>query len=1173
MHMFSGRRLPLRFFPVLLGPLVALAFFLPPAAADETAEDREATLLFNTASRFYRQKNWEDAAATFGELLTKFPGHRDAAEARFARGYCLNRVGKHAAAVEVLRLAVRDEGTPWAADSNFYLGRSLEALAQEAKSDSEERTRRLLAAAESYGRAAELYARDEKSPPPAGSAGAEGPPPAEKARDFRVLSLGAQGEALYQAGKAQEAVAALEPLIAGGGESLQGSPYFQRGVYVLGLARHALAKKLGSSFEGARVALALAALPRFDKEPLWEEAAYLLARLLHQENNLEGAVEAYGPVVRKGGGRAPEAAYYRALALYEEQKPETLGKAREELGRFLREHSSHALAGRARFYEALCAFDLKDHTAASAAFQTVATESPDLAGRALLRRGQALLLRSEPDAAGATEALTRAVSLLEGEGAGGAAADPAALERAAEARYWLGEALSAQGSRLVEAAQAYGEVFQRYAAAAPELAEKGLYQKARSLYLAKRPVEAAAACELYRKTYPAERATFWAETTLLAAECAFHAEAGAIPEAARREAPPLYLEAGKTLKNPAEARRARYMAGVSLYFLGQHRQAAQQLEEVAREVAQDAQAAQQLPELSFYLADALAQEPRKETATEEDRARWKKAAALYSEYLDRSKDGTHLPNALINLGLCQEWLGDQEAARKAFDRFLTQFPAHELAGQVRFELGNTRLAAGDLEGAAKAYAAAAEAGSGAAPMIAARALFQKAMLERRLNKPAEAAQTLAGLLAAPAEAVKSDAEGQRMLRDAAYQRSVALLEAGKGDEARAGLEAFLGQNSGSPQEAEARNQLARSLLDAGKPAEALKPLEPLLTAGASQVGRDQALYLAAWCHSALAASADGATQAREREEMEASYRRLIAEHPQSVLAVDSMLELGQNLFNRKAYAEAKKWLEQVREALETATVPPPTDSPARARDLAERSAFGLGFIAFEEGDFPLAAKLFDRVLENPQGALAPRAAFQAGRAFMRSSNFAEAAVRFERVTGELAARAGDLVEEALLRLGESYHQLMKYPEALKALDRQLREFPDGELRHEARFGRGFALQFSGDFDGAAEAYRSVATASRQPVAARAQYHIGECRVEQGRHRDAAKEFNTTVANFDLEGPYREWVRRSLLGAGLAFQQVGDNKAAAAQFRELVERFGDSEEGRAAQERLKALGGK
>ena len=1147
------------------------------SARGDEAEDREAALLFNTASRFYRQKNWDDAANTFGEFLKKFPAHHDAAEARFAAGYCLNRVGKHAAAVELLRLAVRDENTAWSADSHFYLGRSLEALAQDSKNDAEERARRLVAAAESYGKSADLYAKDTGAAVPPetaeSKAGGEagGARSKEKSRDFRVLALSAQGEALYQAEKHAEATQALKRLL-DETETLGSSSYYQRGVYVLGLARHALAKKQRSGFAEAREALLAASQPRFEKEALWEEAAYLLARLTHQENDLEKAIEYYAPVVKKGGGRAAEAAYYRGLALYESQKSESLARAREELARFLREYPKHALLGKARFYEALSAFDLKDFAGCEAAFGAVATESPDLAGRALLRRGQALLLKDEPNPAAAAEALLSAAQLLEKD-ALQTPSDATLPQRAAEALYWQGEALLAQSGKLAEAAQAFGAVQARFAKESPELAEKGLYQQARALYLAGQHAEAAEACELYRKSYGQEKGLYFAETLLLSAECGFHGDAGSVSEALRREAPRYYREAAAALKDGTEARRARYMSGVSLYFLADYKQAAQALEEVYSEVSKNAPAAAALSELAFYLADSLTQQPRRETATAEDRERWSRAVQLYTAYLDKSKDGTHIPNALVNLGLAQEWLEDHDGARKTFERFLTQFPSHALASQVRFELGNTRLVSGDLEAAATAYASAAESPGAQGSLLPARALYQKAMLERRMGKSALAAETLTGLIAKHEPGLKAEEQGQKLLRDATYQRSVALLESGKGDEARTELEQFLTKNAGSPQEAEARNQLGRSLLDAGKPLESLKALEPLLEGGAVLPGRDQALYLAAWCHSALSAVKDAADSPKQKEEMEAAYRKLIGEHPQSPLAVDAMLELGQNLFNRKAYAEAKKWLEQVREALETSVAPAPADSAVRTRDLVDRSLFGLGFIAFEERDFQGSAKLFDRVLENTASALAPRAAFQAGRAYMKQGIFADAAARFDRVVNEFEARAKDLHEEGLLRLGESYHQLQKYPDTVKVLDRSLKEHPDGELRHEARFARGFALQFSGDFDGAVEAYRGVVNATRQPVAARAQYHIGECRVEQSRHRDAAKEFSATVANFDLDGPYREWVRRSLLAGGIAFQTAGDAAAASAQLRELVERFPDSDEGKAAVDRLKALGSK
>jgi outer membrane protein assembly factor BamD (BamD/ComL family) len=105
--------------------------------------------------------------------------------------------------------------------------------------------------------------------------------------------------------------------------------------------------------------------------------------------------------------------------------------------------------------------------------------------------------------------------------------------------------------------------------------------------------------------------------------------------------------------------------------------------------------------------------------------------------------------------------------------------------------------------------------------------------------------------------------------------------------------------------------------------------------------------------------------------MESAYRKLIGEHPSSSLAVDAMLELGQTLFNRKAYAESQKWLLQVRESLEAQTVPLEPAAQTRSKELLERALFGLAFIAFEKEEFAEAASLFDRVAENAASPLAP----------------------------------------------------------------------------------------------------------------------------------------------------------------------------------------------------------
>jgi TolA-binding protein len=1226
--------------------IAVLAFALAPGARADEASDREALLLFNTGSRFYRQKNWRDAAQSFGEFLRRFPGHRDAPEARFAAGYALHRTGDHAAAVEVLRLAAREDGPSWSAEASFYLGRSLEGLAGEAGSDAPARVRRLTEAAESYARAAERYAKAEAAGAGAAAKGAGAPrsshdparsphdparsphdparsphdparsphdparsphDPARsphdsarekedapaKARDGRVLSLSSQGEALYQAGKHGESARALLVLLEER-EALETSPYYQRGAYVLGLARREDAR--GSSpaggpndpakrYRDARAALEVAAAPRWEKEPLWEEAAFLLARLAHEDGDLDAAIDGYGRVEEKGKERAAEASYHRALARYETGAPAQVAEARKALALFLGDRPTHPLAPRARFHEALAAFDLKDYSAAAAGLAEAARESPDLAGRALLRRGQALLLGEPRDPAGALEALGKAFDALAAE-ATGPGADPASRARAAEALYWKAEALSADEGALPAAAEAFGEVHARFARDAADLAEQALYQKAKTLLRAGRHAEGARASEEYRKAYPSGRARFLGEALLVAAECAFQADGAQGTGPLRREAPRYYREAAQALDDPAEAGRARYMEGIALYSLGDWLAAARALDALRRD--DDARAA--FPELPFFLADALAQAPRATPPSAEDRERWKRAVAHYGEYLAGSKDGSTLPrsaSALLNMGLLQGWLDDRAGARTAFEKFLEAHPRHDQRAQVRFELASALLALEDLEGALPAYAAAAAEpmpdGShgparGADPLLPARALYQKAMIERRLKRPAAAAETLGSLLEAHSKVLSDPSAPARQLADDAhYQRAVALLEAGKTDEARDLLAKHLEEREGSAHEAEARTQLARTLLDQGRPGDALAAVEPLAAAEPSAAGRDEALYLVAWSHSALASGS-----AHHREEMETAYRKLIGEHPRSPRALDAMVELAQHLFNRKAYPEARKWFEEARAAAEavvgpaspgppqpTAGPPQPTAAGASgpSPEVLEKCDFGLGFIAFEEGEHAAAARLLDRVAENTPSPLVPRALFQAGRAHMKLGQAEEAAARFRRLADDLKERAGPLHEESLLRLGECSHQLRKYDDAVKVLDRALAEYPGGALRHEVRFARGFALQFAGRHEEAIEAYRAVVLGTRAPVAARAQYHIGECRVEEKKHREAAREFTTVIANFDFEGEYEEWVRRALLAAAAAYVEAGDRAAAEAQLRELAARFPASAEGKAALERL------
>ena len=1139
-----------------------------------TRAEREAVLLLNTAGRLYRQKNWKDAAATYGDFLKRFPAHAEAADARFARGYCLHQEARHVEAIEEFRVAARKQEASWIGEAYFYLGRSLEALARARPEDSEERKDRLLAAAQSYQEAVgRPRHRDDETID----------------SEFVSLALVAQGEVLYGAGAHGQVVTALERLMQD--SELNATPTFARGLYTLALSQFELAEaaRPAAGAESADHTRTLAVLARIsdlvsNADPLWLESTYLRARLLHQRAEWSAAAAQYAEAAARQGNYVAEATYYQALALYEGAGVESLSAERRAQGlleseqvfsAFLRLFPKHQFVARAHFYAGLCDFEQGRYGQAEENFRVVALAEGELFGLAWLRLGQCLLLKEPALPAAAAEALEKAVTglrkaspVLPGEGS---------REQLAEAIYWRGEALLTPSVDLpADARERAAEVFAVVASEysdIPDLAEKALYQEARALFLASKRREAADAARRYRERYPRTTGRFYAETLQLSAENALLAEEGELDEPERGRAAVYYAEAATLLKEGVEARRLQYLAGVASYSSGDYANAESTLELVHSATEDKPLPGFDEPELSFFLADALAQNAHSvfgdDVPARAERDRLEKAVGLFMDYLLRGDAGAHRDTAMVNLGLCQKWLGLHADAKTAFREFVEAYPQHASTAQVEFELANACLTLGELPSAAEAYLSSA--GRAATRQdrggLAAQALLQAAKIQRLLGKPQAALDALKSLneLGSLDDTSLQGVRLAKLRTDADFERASALLEAGSKENAKVAFAEHLARFQASSHQGGVRLQLAQLHMEDGEHGDALTVLKPLTSERQAEAGQDQALYLSAWSLGALAEKAEGADTKRLRSEMEAVYRRLIVEHPRSDLTVDARLELGQHLFNRKAYAEARNYFEQMVASVDL------ENGGDRARDLAARSWYSIGFVAFEENKHREAREAFDKVIAAGIPELLPRALFQGARSWMLSGGEGEAVIRFGRLVNE--HEAGEQTEEALLRMGECQHRLGQYEEARRTLERMLKEYPKGRLVHEGRFALGFALQFLERFEDAIEQFRVIVTGTQLPVAARAQYHIGECFVDSGSPRGAAREFLTVASNFDFDGDgeniekYRVWVRRSLLAAGVSFDAAGQRDAAVAQYKDLVTRYPESDEGKAARVRL------
>jgi TolA-binding protein len=1169
----SGAVWPSHAFGSALVTCLAIAVASAAPRLSAQAEDREAALSYNTASRLYEQKNWAESFEAFTRFLDRFPAHERALEARFARGFSALRLGRPAAAIEDLRSSSAKRDARWADDAEFWLGRALEAVAESRSVDAPERKKELDEAARAYGRAVALRERELAETP---KDAAELAVRVEEC----VAAIASEGEAWYRVGNLGSSSQALTPLLRMKDRAGKLSAW-RRGIYFLCLTRHddVSAGSGDADFRSVIGCLSLITSPGNESDPIWPEAALFHARILVRAGQHGEAVALCERVEARGGDRAHEAVLERSRALDASGAPASLERAQRELADLAAKEPAHPLVSRVIAEQGFILFRLSRHAEAAARFaaalesERLETCAPALVPLALLRLGQSLMLAEDARVADASRVLAVAVEAAERADATRAKGAAVLLP---QARYWAAEAeLAGKGSvaelreAALRAARAFESIARESAVDDPDTAEDALHRASDAYLRAGAAVDCARVARAYRAVYPTDEARHFVASLEISGRNALHAPEGALPEEERREAARWYSEAAARTGEPGEKLRFLYLAGVAHYHHGDPREAVRVLESVHEKRGSAERGAEIDVDIAFYLADAIvrsaAPPPGERSASPEARPLLERAAALFADYLaaaradPRPARNRHVSAALLHRALCLRWIGAAIGARDAFDAYLQALPDGPAAPSARFFLGEIHLELGDRPAALKAFVSASET---ADDELAARALLEAAILERALERPASAVERLDA--ASGRLARFQGAESLR--RDVRYEHALSLLEADRADEALLALEAFASEYPADARSGDARLELGALRLDAGDTRGALQAVAPLVAGRADTRLRDEALYLVAWIHAESASSAsEEAARGEAHRAMEEAYATLVAEHPNSERALDALLEWGKALFNRGAYREAKVRLQ----GLVDRTQGVGASDDERLVSRREEALHALAFAHFQEKEYAVARGLFDEVesVRRTPTALGASAVFLAGKSYASSGDDRAAVARFERVVGPLRSVSDPSIEESLFRLGECLHRLQEYPKAIATFGRLLEEFPQGAWRHDARCGLGLALQNSDRLELAIQELRKVVRETTAPIAARAQYHIGECRMDEKEYREAAREFLVVAANFDVGGTHADWVRRALLSAGIAYEAAGDFASARAQWKDLIERYPDCDEARAAKARL------
>lgn len=455
------------------------------------------------------------------------------------------------------------------------------------------------------------------------------------------------------------------------------------------------------------------------------------------------------------------------------------------------------------------------------------------------------------------------------------------------------------------------------------------------------------------------------------------------------------------------------------------------------------------------------------------------AEAHYREALKSADAATYHAHARRGLAWCcfrrEDWSGCAQAARA----FLAADSGHELAGEVRFLLGDAAFEAEDLDGAEAAWAPI-DSGEWSLPALRGRAFVRSARGDDR-----GAAALFAALL-------ERD-RGGRYTREATVQCGAHLLRAGLADDAllllsskaagtgsetlywRAKAEAATGGGEaalktleraarGAPGELARRIATLRGdvLFDLGR-----------LEESAAAYGSDASDY-------ALHAAATAQLNAGDPEEALRLATRFLAEHPESPYRATTLRVRAEAAFALQRYDAA------LADYLVLARSPAAQEPAERARVQSR-----VGWCRYLSGDAAGAAQAFGALCEqHPQSPEAAEGRAMQARALRESGEIegavaalrrylveqpngaerAEVRLQLARLTGDsaeleqlLAESADDpLAATALFELAESQAAEGRGAEAIASFRAFLTRYPQDPAAPEARYGLAWELRASGE---------------------------------------------------------------------------------------------------------------
>lgn len=454
-------------------------------------------------------------------------------------------------------------------------------------------------------------------------------------------------------------------------------------------------------------------------------------------------------------------------------------------------------------------------------------------------------------------------------------------------------------------------------------------------------------------------------------------------------------------------------------------------------------------------------------------------------------------------------------AATALERVLTEFPSSPAAEEATFRLGEASYAASEFSKAEQHYRQTVTkwpAGDFAAP-----AAFGLGWAMFKQNKLEE---TVAAMNSLATKYSKSELSTKGL-----YLKGMAEFQLQKYDDAISDARRFLASKPSRKDASDARYLLGLSLAAKRDFANAAKEFEGILADDANYADADKVLYELGWAWQELG----------DANKSLATFDRLAKEQPKSPLAAESVFRVAESHYDAGRYDDASKHY--------AATL-----HKAGQSELGEKAAHKLGWSALKAEKFADADAAFQNQLKSfPKGPLAGDAMFLIGECQFREKQWRPALAQYAEV---IAAKNPTYQALALFRSGECAAAAEMWDESLAFHQAVLKQFPDFELKSEARYGVAWAMQQRGQLDQATAQYELVTEETDSETAAKARFMIGECCFAEKKHDEAAKHFLKAAFAYNHE----EWSAMAWFEAARCFEVLKDVDQAKNCYRQLIEKF-------------------